>query len=113
MPPIEVNSTGALKFIKGRRFPNYSDIVCEIGGCAPGVAKDINYEFHNNILVQTQFVTAGNGAPGTSTLGFEVINMPACSNSSACSSSEKATFATSVVRYEKTVTTEATVCKSD
>ena len=91
--------------------PYFNDSEAELADMQKHVSHGSGGE--NNILVQTQFVTAGNGAPGTSTLGFEVINMAACSNSSACSSSEKATFATSVVRYDATVTTEATVYKSD
>ncbi|MDA7576471.1 hypothetical protein N8700_00460 [Candidatus Pelagibacter sp.] len=91
--------------------PYFNDSEAELADMQKHVSHGVGGE--NNIIVQTQFTTAGNGAPGTSTLGFEVINMAACSNSSACSDIEKATFATSVVRYDATVTTEATVYKSD
>ena len=51
--PLSINVEGALNFVKRRYFEDERDIICELGGCAPGKASKINYSFFNDFLVQT------------------------------------------------------------
>lgn len=50
---LSINVEGALNFVKRRYFEDERDIICELGGCAPGKASKINYSFFDDFLVQT------------------------------------------------------------
>ena len=53
MQSIQINNNGALNFVKKRFFPNSSDIICELLGCAPGKASNIYISIINDNLVIT------------------------------------------------------------